>query len=227
MQVPTLLLATALQATLLVAGPARAQPADPPPDAPRPAEAPKPPDTSKPVDPGDAPRNPDAPKPPSEAPKPVEAPRAPPQSGFAFGSYGRMIAATDFKGRPGRDADIVAHGSRLDQSNYVELELRRDDYWQKTDSSTRLVATLALANPIFHYNGEFNVKMAVRNLYLESRDLGAKGLSFWAGSRMYRGDDIYLLDFWPLDNLNTMGAGARYDLKKTTYVAVHGGFNEP
>ena len=28
-------------------------------------------------------------------------------------------------------------------------------------------------------------------------------MGIWAGSRMYRGDDIYLLDFWPLDNLNT------------------------
>lgn len=156
-----------------------------------------------------------------------EAPKTTPFSGFGFGSYGRMIAGSDFKGAPGRNADVVAHGSRLDESNYVELELRRDDYWQKTDSTTRLVATLAVANPIFHYNGEFNVKMAVRNLYIEERDLGIKDLSVWAGSRMYRGDDIYLLDFWPLDNLNTMGAGARYDIKKTTFVALHAGFNEP
>jgi maltoporin len=168
---------------------------------------------------------------PAEVAKPaVEAPAAEapkPTSGFAFGSYGRMIAGTDFKGRPGRDADIVAHGSRLDESNYVELELRRDDYWAKTESNTKVVATLAFANPIFHYNGEFNVKMAIRNLYIEERDLGVKGLSVWAGSRMYRGDDIYLLDFWPLDNLNTMGAGARYQFLKTTSVAIHGGLNEP
>jgi maltoporin len=29
----------------------------------------------------------------------------------------------------------------------------------------------------------------------------------WAGSRMYRGDDIYLLNWWPLDNQNTIGGG--------------------
>jgi maltoporin len=29
---------------------------------------------------------------------------------------------------------------------------------------------------------------------------------------MLRGDDIYLLDFWPLDNLNTVGGGLRYDV---------------
>ncbi len=219
----------------LIAAPAYAQPAPTPPDSATDA-----PPADKPVAPVDAPRVapspvPDAPKiePPktefvAEVKPPVpEAPKLPPQSGFAFGSYGRMIAGTDFKGGPGRDADIVAYGSRLDESNYVELELRRDDYWKKTDSTTRLVATLAVVNPIFHYNGDFNVKMAVRNLYIEERDLGVKGLSVWAGSRMYRGDDIYLLNFWPLDNLNTMGGGARYDFTKKTYAALHAGLNEP
>jgi len=129
---------------------------------------------------------------------------------FAFGSYGRVIAATDGSGRPGRDADIVAHGSRLDYNNYVELELRREDYWAPVDASTKIVATLALANSIFHYSGDFDTSIAVRNMYVETQDLGAKGLNMWAGSRMLRGDDIYLLDFWPLDNLNTVGVGLRY-----------------
>ena len=148
--------------------------------------------------------------------------------GFRFGSYGRMIAATDGRGRPGRDADLVAHGSRLDESNYVELELRRNDFWKKTGATTKFVATLAVANPVFHYDGDFDIKLAIRNLYLEERDLGLEGLSVWAGSRMYRGNDIYLLDWWPLDNLNTVGAGARYDTEnKRTAAAVHGGLSAP
>lgn len=208
-----------------------AQPAPPPPDA-----AADSPPVNKPATPTDAGKAPPPVAAPPKAesteavksPSPPEPPKPPPPaSGFGFGSYGRMIAATDFRGRPGRSADIIAYGSRLDESNYAEIELRRDDYWEKTDSTTRLVATLAVANPIFHYNGEFNVKMAARNLYIEERDLGFKGLSVWAGSRMYRGDDVYLLDFWPLDNLNTLGAGARYDSKDTTFVALHAGFNQP
>lgn len=171
---------------------------------------------------------------PSEATTPKEEPKSstalppapPPLNGFFFSSYGRMVAGTDLRGRAYHDADIVAHGSRLDESSYVELTLRRDDYWSKTDSSTRLVTTLAVANPIFHYTGNFDAKLAIRNLYVEERDLGLKGLSAWAGSRMYRGDDIYLLDWWPLDNVNTVGAGARYDLGKT-YAAIHGGFSMP
>lgn len=150
-------------------------------------------------------------------------------SGFSYGSYGRVVAAGDFKGRPGRDTDFVAFGSRLDETNYVELELRREDYWEKTQSHSRIVTTLAMENPIFHYSGQFDATIAIRNLFIEERDLGLKRLSVWAGSRMYRGDDIYLLNFWPLDNLNTLGGGARYafDDKGWTSLAVHAGVNRP
>ena len=146
---------------------------------------------------------------------------------FEFGSYGRVVAGLDGKGGRARDADIVAHGSRLDESNYVELELRREDVWEKTGASTKIVATLAVANPIFHYTGNFDIKLAVRNLYIEEMDLALKGLSVWAGSRMVRGDDIYLLDFWPLDNLNTIGAGVGYRHPIGTSAQLHFGVSQP
>ena len=149
-----------------------------------------------------------------EPEKPVPAPAKPPvkehQGSFQFGSYGRVIAAMDGFGGPGRDANIVANGSRLDEDNYVEAELRRDDVWEPTGATTHAVITLAIASPIFHWDANFAIKMAVRNLYMEEVDLGLKGLTVWAGSRMLRGDDIYTLDWWPLDNLNTLGAGVGY-----------------
>jgi maltoporin len=202
----------------LVAGSSRAA-AQEPPAAPPPTDA-KAPDQAK------TPPNPAPPLPPPSPPEPAPEPPRPP-TGFAFGSYGRMIAATDFHGRPGRDADIVNYGSRLDEGNYVELEMRRDDYWNVTKTGTRLVATLAFGAPVFHYTTNFDVSMAVRNLYLEARGLGGSNLSMWVGSRMYRGDDIYLLNFWPLDNLNTMGGGVRYDFTPNTFVAAHLGMMQP
>ena len=42
---------------------------------------------------------------------------------------------------------------------------------------------------------------------------------------MVRGDDVYLLDFC-LDELNTVGAGARYALTADTSVALHAGVNQ-
>jgi maltoporin len=146
---------------------------------------------------------------------------------FEFGSYGRVVAAMDGDAGPGRDADVVAHGSRLDENNYVELELRREDYFPITDTSTRIVATLAVAAPIFHYDGEFDINLAIRNLFIEERDLGLEGLSVWAGSRMLRGDDIYLLDFWPLDNLNTLGGGVGYRHDIGLATMLHVGVSKP
>ncbi|MBK6919946.1 MAG: carbohydrate porin [Deltaproteobacteria bacterium] len=147
--------------------------------------------------------------------------------GFHFGSYGRVIAGGDHRGRAGRDGDIVAFGSRLDESNYAELELRREDYWEQTDSYTRIVATAAVANPMFHYNGVFAAKLAMRNLYIEESGLGLKHLKVWAGSRMYRGDDIYVLNFWPLDNLNTLGGGLSYEFIPNLVLKLHTGVNQP
>lgn len=211
--------------------PAPPELAPPEPAPPRQEAAPPPVEVTKPAAPpaAEARAQVEAPAAAPPAAPPTTAPpaAAPMLDSFTFGSYGRVIAATDFRGRPGRDADIVAHGSRLDESNYVELELRRNDSWEKTHSSTLVVATLAMAHPIFHYTGEFDAKIALRNLFLEVRDIGVKGLSAWAGSRMYRGDDIYLLDYWPLDNLNTLGAGVRYDMSPRTRGALHAGFLKP
>lgn len=148
-----------------------------------------------------------------------------PRSRFSFGSYGRVVVASDGRGGEGRSADVVAFGSRMDEGTYAELELRRDDEWTRQIES-RIVTTVALGGPVFHYDGRFDARVAIRNLYVEERGIGDKGLSVWAGSRMYRGDDIYLLDFWPLDNLNTIGGGARFDLPETkTFVAFHVGLN--
>jgi LamB porin len=147
--------------------------------------------------------------------------------GFHFGSYGRVVAGGDHRGRAGRDADIVAYGSRLDESNYAELELRREDYWEETGAYTRVVATMAFGNPIFHYDAQFAAKLAVRNLYVEEAGLGLKNLKVWAGSRMYRGDDIYLLNFWPLDNLNTLGGGLSYEFIPNLVLKLHSGVNQP
>lgn len=157
---------------------------------------------------------------PNDVP-PLEYPR----SRFSFGSYGRVVAASDGRGGEGRNADVVAFGSRIDEGTYAELELRRDDFW-KPELESRIVTTLAVAGPVFHYDGKFDAKIALRNLYVEERGIGAKELSVWAGSRMYRGDDIYLLDFWPLDNLNTLGGGVRFDIPgMKSYVAFHVGLN--
>lgn len=147
--------------------------------------------------------------------------------GFSFGTYGRARAGTDFNGGAGTQTRVIAHAPRLLEGSYAELDFGyiQKPKGTKTQLFTRI--TLALGGELFHYDGQFDTSLAVRNLYLEARNVGVPGLSVWGGSRMYRGDDIYLLDFWPLDEQNTVGAGVGYALNKsgTTNVRLHVGFN--
>ncbi len=143
-------------------------------------------------------------------------------AGFHFGSYGRVRVATDLRGGGPQNSNFVAHGSRLDEAPYLELELRDTEYPNK-DLRVRVISTLAVAGDPFHYTGEFQAQTAIRNMFVDVRGLGVPGLSMWAGARMYRGDDIYLLDFWPLDNLNTVGGGAILDATDSTRIALHVG----
>lgn len=226
-------------AIVLAARTATAQPADPPVDPPPPDAPPAAPPESSP-DPA-PPRAPDEAAPPPARdgrdarratfptvppPKPAAPEEAPHEGEFRFGSYGRVVVASDARGGFGRESDIVAHGSRLDEESYVELELRREDTWSD-DIETSVVSTLAIGTPLFHVTGEFDAAIAIRNLYLETRNLAVKGTTLWVGSRMLRGDDIYLLDYWPLDNLNTLGAGLGYRHDVGFSAMVHGGLVQP
>jgi len=139
---------------------------------------------------------------------------------FEFGSYGRIGIASDLQGRVAEPLNFVSHGPRFDEDSYAELELRREDRF-KQGIESRVVATLALAAPFFHFTGDASQWFVVRNLYAQAK---YKGFVTWIGSRMYRGDDIYLLDWWPLDNQNTIGGGASYDFEKSdTRIAAHVG----
>lgn len=202
-------------ALLLVATPALAQDAAPaasasasaPPIAPAPPAAPV-------VVPTPAPA-----APPVAAPAP--APELP-TGRFEFGSYGRVQVASDGRGGTGRNANIVSHGDRIDEDSYAELELRREDTFAPQVTS-KVVTTLALFPPFFHFSGDATQAIAIRNLYAQ----GTYGdWNLWVGSRMYRGDDIYLLDWWPLDNQNTIGGGVGTKLHwqtDETTIAAHVG----
>lgn len=192
--------------------PPSAQPAPSPETAPRPPDAPLSSDTSAPSVPGAAVQ-------PAREPGKVEAtevtkgqdalrtvqeaPQAH-EGHFEFGSYGRVYAASDLRGGLGRGTNVVAFGPRIvDEGSYAELELRREDKFSDKVKS-RIVATVALFPPFFHFSGKPEQAIGVRNLYAQGTYDKA---TIWAGSRMYRGDDIYLLNWWPLDNQNTVGGG--------------------
>lgn len=146
--------------------------------------------------------------------------------GFRFGSYGRVVGASDLAGRTGRQSRIVAFAPRIDEDDtYAEIELRHEHSMFGVD--TRIVATVAYAGPLFHYDGEFSERIAIRNLFAEARNILTPHLDIWGGSRMVRGDDVYLMNFWPLDNLNLLGGGARYTIDDLVELALTVGMSQP
>lgn len=144
-----------------------------------------------------------------------------PEDGFKFGTYGRVGIAWDGRGGTAEPFSVVSHGPRLEQPAYLELDFGYAMH-PTEDVALRMLATVAVFDDLFHFTGDPVQSLAIRNLYVESVWRG--WLRFWAGSRMYRGDDVYLFDWWPLDNLNTVGGGAGLDLGAYR-VAAHVGMN--
>jgi hypothetical protein len=148
-------------------------------------------------------------------------------TGFDFGSYGRVGIGSDLRGHSGHAVNVVSFGSRLEKPAYLELNfyyggMIGDD----PEKRWRVVFVPGYSGDLFHATGNFSQNFAIRNAYAEVESLGVQGLSLWAGSRMYRGDDVYLFDFWPLDNLNTVGGGAAYSFnQKRTLLQVQLGMN--
>lgn len=155
-------------------------------------------------------------------PKPA---RAEIEESFQFGTYGRVSTGSDLQGGSPQQIRIVAHPPRLLEGPYAELDFGYLHEVAASGTTLHTRATLAFAGDLFHDTGNFDITWGARNLYLEVQNVLTPGLSVWAGSRMYRGDDIYLLDFWPLDEQNTVGGGVAWAWSKDGAVKLHVGLN--
>lgn len=153
-----------------------------------------------------------APPPPAATPAP-DADKSVIKDGFGFGTYGRVQASGDATGSMAAPIAIVGHGPRLAEGPYAEMDFK---YRLGTDDGfkVRVLATLAFFDEFFHFSGNATQNLAMRNFYAEASGFLPTDLKLWVGSRMYRGDDIYLLDFWALDNLNTLGGGLIWNGRK-------------
>ena len=142
---------------------------------------------------------------------------------FFAGSYGRVQVSSDLEGGGGDPVRVATYAPRLELDPYLELDLG----WVaplETGAEFTVVVTPALSGELFHYSGEWGgEELTLRNLYVQAA-LPSAPLEVWAGSRMYRGDDVYLLDFWPMDEINTVGGGA-FLRPGRTEIAVHAGGN--
>jgi hypothetical protein len=141
----------------------------------------------------------------------AESPALHPDRGFRFGSYGRVLAGSDLRGGKPERVKITAVAPRIVEPSYLELEFSYGFDKLRAGRSEivlRPIVTLAFDDTLFHETGEFDAQPALRNMFLDGKI--SRDLSMWVGSRMYRGDDIYLFDYWPLDDINTVGGGVQY-----------------
>lgn len=123
---------------------------------------------------------------------------------FWFGSYGRVGIEFDEEGGRGRKRQITPYAPRLLEDNYLELDLGYHAY-RGVAGKVDVITTIAAFDTLFHYNGDADVQLALRRAYAEVSELGGSDLWVSLGSRWLRGNDIYLMNFWPLDDLNTVG----------------------
>ncbi len=126
------------------------------------------------------------------------------QTKFWIGSYGRMGLSVDPKGRSGQVLQITPYKPRLLEDNYMELDIGYHAY-QGQYGKVDMVTTTAYFDQIFHYDGQAKAQLALRRAFVEVKELAGTDYFISLGTRWLRGNDIYLLNFWPLDDLNTMG----------------------
>jgi hypothetical protein len=129
---------------------------------------------------GTAVAQPDAPAATTPAPEQPAQPaeEAPSDLGFGFGSYGRIGVGTDLRGSTPEAVNVVKTGSRIVEASYTELDLY---YRLRSERGVEVttVTTLAAAGDPFHYTGEFDAALALRNFYAEA----ARGpMTLWIGS---------------------------------------------
>ncbi len=86
---------------------------------------------------------------------------------FEFGSYGRVGLTSNTDGEPAQYTNIVSHGPRLEESPYIELDLRYVKKFADGVTGTVLV-TPAFFDFLFHYTGVWDASVALRNANFEA-----------------------------------------------------------
>ena len=115
-----------------------------------------------------------------------------------------MGLSFDEEGGQGRNRQITPYAPRLIEDNYLELDLGYHAY-RGPAGQVDVITTVAAFDQLFHYTGDATAQLAIRRAYLEVTNLGGSDIWLSLGSRWLRGNDIYLMNFWPLDDLNTVG----------------------
>ena len=115
---------------------------------------------------------------------------------LTFGSYGRVGLAASSDGGQAQSPKIVQFGPRLAAGDYLELDFGTKPIATPYGKPSMLT-TLAFDEGLFHYDGQWSSNMALRRFQLKVAALAGTPFYTIVGSQWNRGDDVYLLNFWP------------------------------
>ncbi len=128
---------------------------------------------------------------------------------MTFSSYGRIMASIDpSTGDLVSGTAIDGMVQRSNKASFTDLSFTYTPYLDKNGGSAKIVHTSS-----FFYDptwmAAFNHN--IDNLYVEFNNLMMKGLRFWGGRRIFKGNsNNYLYDYWPIEFIPVMGGGVGY-----------------
>ena len=110
---------------------------------------------------------------------------------------------------------LINIGTRLTEGNYLELDFGSAP--MKSEFGTaKVLTTLAFDDSLFHYDGQWQSSLALRRFQLSLEELWGNKTFLVVGSQWNRGDDIYLMNFGPLDDVNSNGLTIGYAAEDLT-----------
>jgi maltoporin len=155
----------------------------------------------------------------------------PENDGFTMGAYGRVGVDWNFEnnGSIGRRLNLNNMGSvggRLEEQDYLELALGTKFGLEKTDDQsfvyfqTRVAVWSNSLSLIGNTNSSDpgGLTFALPELFVEAKNIGGSGINLWAGSRLYRGPDLHIADYFYFNDHSGQGFGAEY--KNTRFVGL-------
>jgi maltoporin len=141
-----------------------------------------------------------------------------------FSMYGRMGLAWTMTGQviTGQTMNLTterAIGGRFEEGDYLEptvtAHILKKDEKKPQDTYIDMVITPAMFARTGSFLGFFSnfnetLRIELFQAYVEAGNVFIPDLTFWGGSRFYRGADVHIADYFYFNDLSGQGGGVKY-----------------
>ncbi|WNJ19527.1 carbohydrate porin [Pontibacter sp. G13] len=151
---------------------------------------------------------------------------------FSMGGYGRIGVNWSFTsgGLVGRQLNLLGMGSmggRTEEQDYLEWVNTIHFYPKNRKAGDTTFVDFQLRIAVFSQSAQLfgnqntvspgGLVFALPEMFVYARGINGTNWDAWIGNRFYRGDDVYLADYFYFDDHSAQGAGVRY--RNTTFAA--------